>query len=93
MTLPAATGIPLRTTAVQVVPGADTSRLLELDLRLLGSWLRQQRTNSAEHYFNSLRAVLPLFLTRGIERSIDKLCEEGLGVTWPNADVTAGDEV
>ena len=89
---PASSPMPLRNTSMELIRGSDAARTLEVDLRQLGAWLRQQRPSAASprSLLGSLRALLPVFLTRGIDEGVDRVCEKGLGVAWSGGEIHMG---
>ncbi|GMK53714.1 hypothetical protein CspeluHIS016_0103000 [Cutaneotrichosporon spelunceum] len=66
---------------------SDLGRLLQLDLRALGKWLRRR---SFESSLPTLRGLLSSFLTFGINPAIDEVCTTNLGITPPSKPIAVG---
>ncbi|EIW71713.1 hypothetical protein TREMEDRAFT_27484 [Tremella mesenterica DSM 1558] len=66
--------------------GPILGRLLELDLRRLGEQLR----SSGDSPLPELRWLLSLFLTFGLEKGIDDICHENLGILPPGKSAIFG---
>lgn len=61
--------------------GSDMGRLLQLDLRQLGRWLHNETKGSSP--LPTLRGLLSVFLTFGINPAIDEVCTTDLGIKPP----------
>lgn len=66
---------------------SDLGRLLQLDLRQLGCWLHRLGGDSP---LPSLRGLLSVFLTFGINPSIDEVCTSNLGIAPASSPAAIG---
>jgi hypothetical protein len=63
---------------------------MSLDLRQLGGWLNSAGLNSSHSPLATLRSLLSVFLTFGVDEAIDRICVEELGINKPTLSSTLG---
>ncbi|WWD20135.1 hypothetical protein CI109_104611 [Kwoniella shandongensis] len=71
-------------------PGSELGRLLNLDLRELGRWLHSSKNNPNHSPLRTLRNLLSIFLTFGIDERVDGICTENLGIRKPQIPIVVG---
>ena len=68
----------------------EPGRILSLDLRAIGKWAHSIRLSSSP--LPALRAVLSMLLTYGLNKDIDDICQDKLGISKPHSTISVGEK-
>nr|XP_019009161.1 uncharacterized protein I206_05807 [Kwoniella pini CBS 10737]OCF47942.1 hypothetical protein I206_05807 [Kwoniella pini CBS 10737] len=67
-----------------------TGRMLSFDLRGIGRWIHSSKNNSNHSPLSTLRNLLSIFLTFGVDEKVDETCVKELGIIKPQVPIIAG---
>ncbi|WWC65680.1 uncharacterized protein I303_108301 [Kwoniella dejecticola CBS 10117] len=68
----------------------DLGRMLYLDLREIGRWIHSAKNDPNHSPLSTLRNLLSIFLTFGVDEKVDETCTKELGIVKPEIPIIIG---